>query len=205
MISKKNPRREPSQERSKVRVQAILDTASKLILEDGFANLKVKKIAERAHITMGSIYQYFPNRSEILRHLAEQLFTSIRELIEDELSEIENVDSAEAAIDNIIDRLYHFFRSDPVYREIWYGIRTDKKLSSLDIEDHRVNSRLLNDFIHPYISEKNRGDFEGKIFLSSYLCNETIFLALTMDEEEGNNTIRHFKDLIKMAFISLLK
>lgn len=205
MISKKNPRREPSQERSKVRVQAILDTTSKLILEDGFANLKVKKIAERAHITMGSIYQYFPNRSEILRHLAEQLFTSIRELIGDEISEIENVDSAETAIDNIIERLYHFFRSEPVYREIWYGIRTDKKLSSLDIEDNRVNSRLLYDFIHPFIAEKHRNDFEDRIFLSCYLCNATIFLALSMDEEEGNNAIRHFKDLIKMAFTSLLK
>ena len=205
MISKIKSRREPSQDRSKVRVQTILDTASKLILEDGFANLKVKKIAERAHITMGSIYQYFPDRSDILKHLAEQLFTNIRELIEDEISEIENVESAESAIDNIIDSIYRFFRSEPVYREIWYGIRADRKLSSLDIEDTWENSRLLYDLFHPFISEKNRGDFEEKIFLASYLCNETIILAISMDEEKGNNAVRYYKDLVKMAFASLQK
>lgn len=205
MISKKNSRREPSQERSKVRVQTILDTASKLILEDGFANLKVKKIAERADITMGSIYQYFPNRSDILKHLAQQVFTRIREAIADDISEIEDVESAKTAIDGIIESIYHFFKSEPVYREIWYGIRADKKLSSLDIQDTWDNSRLLYDLFHPFILEKYRGDFEEKIFLASYLCNETIILALSMDEEKGNNAIKYFKDLIKMAFASLQK
>lgn len=203
MIFKKKSRREPSQDRSKVRVQTILDTASNLILEDGFANLKVKKIAERAHITMGSIYQYFPDRSDILKHLAEQLFTHIRKLIEEEISEIENVESTESAIDNIIDSIYRFFRSEPVYREIWYGIRTDKKLSSLDIEDTWENSRLLYDLFNQFILEKNRDDFEEKIFLASYLCNEIIILALSMDEEKGSNAIKYYKDLVKMAFANL--
>ena len=159
MISKNNSRREPSQDRSRVRVQTILDTASKLILEDGFANLKVKKIAERANITMASIYQYFPNRSDILKHLAERVFIRIRESIADDISEIEDVESAKTAIDGIIDSIYHFFRSEPVYREIWYGIRADKKLSSLDIEDTWENSRLLYDLFHPFILEKHSGRF----------------------------------------------
>ena len=142
MISKKNPRREPSQERSKVRVQAILDTTSKLILEDGFANLKVKKIAERAHITMGSIYQYFPNRSDILKHLAQQVFTRVREAIADDISEIEDVESAKTAIDGIIESIYHFFKSEPVYREIWYGIRADKNMGSQEGMGWDVNKAL---------------------------------------------------------------
>jgi AcrR family transcriptional regulator len=70
------PRREPSQERSRDTVDAILDAAARVFERHGYAAGTTNRIAERAGVSVGSLYQYFPNKDAILvaltrRHLAE--------------------------------------------------------------------------------------------------------------------------------------
>ncbi len=62
-------------ERQQVIVQAILDEA----LEKGPASINIKKVAERAGVALGSLYQYFGNREGLLEfstQLCVQLLTS---------------------------------------------------------------------------------------------------------------------------------
>ena len=55
-------RRVPSQARSRERVQRLLDTADALIGADGFGALTIPLLASSAHVPVGSIYQFFPDK-----------------------------------------------------------------------------------------------------------------------------------------------
>jgi AcrR family transcriptional regulator len=65
-------RREPQQERSRALVDAILEATGLLLVERGFEALTVSDIAERAGVSPGSLYQYFPHREAIVAALIER-------------------------------------------------------------------------------------------------------------------------------------
>ncbi len=66
------PRKKPVQERSRLTVERILDAASQVFSERGFAGGTTNHIAERARVSVGSLYQYFPNKDAILMGLMER-------------------------------------------------------------------------------------------------------------------------------------
>jgi AcrR family transcriptional regulator len=70
------PRKSPVQARSAASVNAILDATIQVLLSVGKEQLTTTKVALRAGVSVGTLYQYFPNKSALLqaalkRHLAE--------------------------------------------------------------------------------------------------------------------------------------
>ena len=71
-----NPRKSPVQARSSVTVEAILEATIQVLLKDGKERLTTTRVAERAGVSVGTLYQYFPNKSALLqaalqRHMDE--------------------------------------------------------------------------------------------------------------------------------------
>jgi AcrR family transcriptional regulator len=63
------PRKPPRQQRSRETVRAILEAAARVFEEDGVAGATTDRIAERAGVSIGSLYQYFPSKAAILATL----------------------------------------------------------------------------------------------------------------------------------------
>ncbi len=73
---KLRPRKRALQSRSQATVEAILEAAAQVFERHGYAEGTTNRIAERAGVSIGSLYQYFPNKDAILievsrRHVAE--------------------------------------------------------------------------------------------------------------------------------------
>jgi AcrR family transcriptional regulator len=66
------PRKKPQQRRSQATVDAILDAAAIVFGSDGFAAANTNAIAERAGVSIGSLYQYFPNKLALLEAVRER-------------------------------------------------------------------------------------------------------------------------------------
>jgi AcrR family transcriptional regulator len=64
-------RRRPSQRRSQVTVTAILDAAARVFEERGFEAGTTNFVAERAGVSIGSLYEYFPNKDAMVVALVE--------------------------------------------------------------------------------------------------------------------------------------
>jgi len=74
--------REPQQKRAFETVQAILQAAGELLVEQGFAKTTTNAIAARAGVSIGSLYQYFRNKDEVYVALRHQHFERIAPLLE---------------------------------------------------------------------------------------------------------------------------
>lgn len=74
MAAKKrlSPRKKPKQERARQTVEAILEAAAQVFDSQGYARSTTDRIAERAGVSVGSLYQYFPGKDAILVALAER-------------------------------------------------------------------------------------------------------------------------------------
>lgn len=66
------PKKMPRQSRSTATFEAIVDAAAHILREDGYGALTTNRAAERAGVSVGSLYQYFPNKEAILAELSRR-------------------------------------------------------------------------------------------------------------------------------------
>ena len=125
------PRRIPQQKRGRERFEKILSVALELIEMNGSDALKMSEIVEKAELSFGALYQYFPDKSSIIRTLAERFNEQGRRCVEDELSRVSDAASLHRALANITDEYYQFFRREPVMRDIWHATQADRDRKSV--------------------------------------------------------------------------
>ncbi len=82
------PRKLPQQDRSHMTVEAILEATTHILTEEGYNKANTNRIAERAGISIGSLYQYFPNKESLIVALIEQHSKEIAELVESKLQHL---------------------------------------------------------------------------------------------------------------------
>lgn len=79
------PRKRPQQERSRIAVEAILEATTRILTEEGYDKANTNRIAERAGVSIGSLYQYFPNKESLMTALMVKHSDEIIELVESKL------------------------------------------------------------------------------------------------------------------------
>lgn len=78
-----SPRKLPRQRRAEATVEAILEAAAQLVAQRGLAGFNTNAVAERAGVSIGSLYQYFPNKDAIMAALiARQHDRQVQGLLE---------------------------------------------------------------------------------------------------------------------------
>jgi AcrR family transcriptional regulator len=74
-------RKKPQQARSSDLVAAILEAAIQVLSREGAARFTTTRVAERAGVSVGSIYQYFPNKAAILFRLQSDEWRQTSDLL----------------------------------------------------------------------------------------------------------------------------
>jgi AcrR family transcriptional regulator len=78
-----NPlRRRPRQPRGQRRIEAILDAAERIFAVMGYEATSTNQIAAEAHTSIGSLYQFFPNKEAILRALVARSQEQMRNVLD---------------------------------------------------------------------------------------------------------------------------
>lgn len=75
------PRRRPRQARSQATSAAILEAAARVFAAHGYAAGTTNRIAERAGVSVGSLYEYWPNKDAILTALLERHIDEARAVL----------------------------------------------------------------------------------------------------------------------------
>ena len=76
------PRKKPQQRRSRVTIDTIFEAAIQVLLANGLDKITTIQIADRAGVSVGTLYQYFPNKRALLaavvrRHVGEVVDATI--------------------------------------------------------------------------------------------------------------------------------
>jgi AcrR family transcriptional regulator len=75
-------RKTPRQARSTSTVEAIFEATIQVLLAEGPSRLTTTRVAERAGVSVGSLYQYFPNKQALFHALNERYLTMLAERVE---------------------------------------------------------------------------------------------------------------------------
>jgi AcrR family transcriptional regulator len=76
------PRKEPNQERSRETVENILTATTHILEKDGFEKISTNRIAEKAGVSIGSLYQYFPTKDAIFSFMMERYVKGQTEMVD---------------------------------------------------------------------------------------------------------------------------
>ena len=91
------PRKQPTQDRSKHTVAAILEATIRVLDEVGGAALKTTRVAEVAGVSVGTLYQYFPNREALINALLADHLEAAISAVERECEASAHLPIAESA------------------------------------------------------------------------------------------------------------
>ncbi|SDP08660.1 transcriptional regulator, TetR family [Phyllobacterium sp. YR620] len=189
-------RREPTQKRSRERVERILACASALIEKSGSDAMRMSDVAEMAGISIGSLYQYFPDKAAIIRTLAERYNVAGQQCIAEGLEGVSDKVGLRRAFGELIDIYYAMFLAEPVMRDIWSGMQADKALRDIDLADSRINGAVLASARARVNPVADRTELERSSFLIMQLGEATMRLAISVDRAEGDALVEHFKNMV---------
>jgi AcrR family transcriptional regulator len=82
-------RKRPKQARSADLVAAILEAAAQVLAKEGAPRFTTARVAERAGVSVGSVYQYFPNKAAILFRLQSDEWRGTSELLRVMLEDVQ--------------------------------------------------------------------------------------------------------------------
>jgi AcrR family transcriptional regulator len=110
-------RRRPVQERAKVSVDAMLDASVKLLKRGGASSITTNRIAETAGVSIGSLYQYFPNKNALFVALHERHIGLVAEVMRRRITECEDA-PLEHLVESLIDGMVEAHTVDPELSEL---------------------------------------------------------------------------------------
>ncbi|MBV8761205.1 MAG: TetR family transcriptional regulator [Deltaproteobacteria bacterium] len=91
------PRKRPRQSRSQATVDSLLGATARVLVRDGFDGLTTNAVATAAGVSIGSLYQYFPNKEALVAALIEQHIEKMNSLVLAELAAVATLPIAQAA------------------------------------------------------------------------------------------------------------
>ncbi|MDC0181006.1 TetR/AcrR family transcriptional regulator [Pseudomonadota bacterium] len=147
-------RKKPKQMRSKLMFDNILVASTRVLEEVSFEKFTTNRVAEAAGISIGSLYQYFPNKQSILIELERIAIDKMTENIEILLFE-ENHTSQ----DRLFKVIEYFLITDsalydnPFTANTEYSMQINKIKESLDffLKSNKFIDEVSDDFLADYI------------------------------------------------------
>lgn len=114
--SQKRMRREPRQGRSRQTMNAVLDAVPRVIRREGVDAITTNRIAEAAGVSIGSLYQYFPDKKAIFSALHERHVEDVHRVIERALAE--RAGTLDGFTRTLVEQLAELHGADPELHEL---------------------------------------------------------------------------------------
>lgn len=122
-MARRSTVRTPTQKRSVETVNAIVEGSARILVQDGYAALNTNRIAKVAGVSVGTLYQYFPNKEAVVMELVER--------------------QAEAMIGAFSEALQVLLREQPEGLEAGVSALLDATLAALRVRPELMRRLLL--------------------------------------------------------------
>lgn len=125
-------RKRPRQQRSQQMVEILLEASGRVIERQGLDSLTTNCVAAEAGVSVGSLYQYFANKQELLEALLDRMALDVTRLVDGLLPQLLEAD-ARTAVTILLTEVLAFIRSgNGRYRML---VRHWQQLQALHVVD----------------------------------------------------------------------
>src|SRR3981189_2235840 len=200
---KPSGRRRASQPRSEAMVERILDSAASLIVEKGADGVTMTEIARRSNVVIGSLYQYFADKSAINRALLVRHHEEGGRMLKGYLSDVETFNDFVAGIEAAAAKYYALHQSDPLFNGIWSAVQTDAELQRIDLADTLLNARQLHAIARPLLPAVDSNELMATCALLIQLALLAGRLALAMPAPLKRQMWPIFRRIMRAALDAL--
>jgi AcrR family transcriptional regulator len=118
----------------------MLDAADRIVGQEGADALTTTRVAEAAGVSVGSLYQYLPDKDAIIGALANRYLAEFEGLMERLVEEARaGSPDWDDPVETLIDAFARRYRERPGYRALWFGRDLSEELLTAD----RLNKAIL--------------------------------------------------------------
>ncbi len=112
------PRKSASQERSKLMVETLLDATARVLKQEGYDRASTNRIATVAGVSIGSLYQYFPNKEALVGALVARHVREMMDLMKNAIAEMACHD-LESSMRRLVRAMIDAHRVDPALHRVF--------------------------------------------------------------------------------------
>ncbi|MCZ7683991.1 MAG: TetR family transcriptional regulator [Sandaracinaceae bacterium] len=190
-------RKRPTQERSRRRFEAILDAAAELFAAEGLEAVRMEAIAARAGTSIGSLYQYFPDREAIFFALAERVLERSRAAF-DALVPVALAERP--AWEELLDRAVDGFAAtlrDPSLRAVWMHLQLYGEVVEADAALHEEIIERSAELFGGYMPGASEEERRRVATMTVDVVGAVLFMATRRDAARAEAMIEELKVLLR--------
>lgn len=188
----------PVQERSRRKIDAILDATAGLLGSHGVEAASILAIAEAAEVPPATVYHYFENRLAIFAALAERTMA----VVDTELTGLleQFATSGDTSTRDLLQMVYSAYHDAPGYVAILRALRAEPTLQELV---HASNQRMA-DVIAGVLLQRTTLPEARALRVAriiSECCEQVLQVALTSDDREATALLDELTEMVDALFL----
>ncbi|WP_206956797.1 TetR/AcrR family transcriptional regulator [Trinickia acidisoli] len=188
------PRKHASQERSRATVDVLIEATARILVKDGFDKASTNRIAEKAGVSVGSLYQYFPSKEALVAAVMERHRRELMQVVRDTAAEIMAL-PLEQAMPKLVAAAIEAHRVDPKL----HGVLAEQIPRTGRFENAGVFNREAYALFFTYLEAHCDECRAVDLSLAAFVC-------MTSIEALTHTAVLHYSDdLSEQAFEALVE
>jgi AcrR family transcriptional regulator len=187
------PRRTPSQARSRETVQTVLNAAAHAIERDGLDRLTTRRVATAAGISVGALYEYFPNKQAIVYALVTDWMGRVFDVLDALHPQHGGPSDILTYLGTQIDQIARLYRDQP-----GLGTLVTMVTSVTDLHDavrahgERTEASVTSALCH-YAPQADPQDVRSAARTIAFMAEEILCEAIARKAPDADRLIRNLK------------
>lgn len=163
------PRKNASQDRSRGTVDALVEATARILTREGFDKASTNRIAEKAGVSIGSLYQYFPGKEALVAAVIDRHNHKVMQVVRGALAEVASL-PVDKAVRRIVAVAIEAHRIDPrLHRVLAEQIPRTVRLENTEAFNREAQGLFL-DYLEAHRNELRVADLE----LAAFLCASSV-------------------------------
>lgn len=191
-----NPVIQPTQKRSRVTFEIIIEATAYLIGEIGLSEITTNKIADRAGVNINSVYQYFLDKNAIIHLLTERIIEESATAFLNTLQNSSEQSNAERALQIIEDLLNRSTAKPELYREILPNIANilgpEREEEIRDVLAKGIKE-IIPDDLYPSEARKKAA---SQMLVTTFISGTTLVLAPNLTRQQRKHMSDELRHMI---------
>ena len=186
------PRKSASQKRSQATVETLLDATARVLTREGYDRASTNRIAAVAGVSVGSLYQYFPNKEALVAAVIERHNEEIMGIVRAALGEVADL-PIDKAVRKLVTVAIEAHRIDPKL----HRVLAEQIPRTGQLKDVEAFNREVHTLVRAYLESRRKEMRKIDPGLATFICVSAI-------EAVAHNTVLNQAEMLSEKMVRTL-